>query len=158
METLVKYEVRETIWPEKTFVTKRAKIHFDQLSDFFTKVYGSIYKAFGPTGELANEPPYAIYYSVNEAANEIDLAAAVPIVRFKNPIPGFEKEVVPRMKAVYLTYHGSYENMGDAYAALENYVKENGLLKEWVIEQYLSDPSKEKDPRNWRTNIFFLVK
>lgn len=39
METKTKYEVKEITWPEKTFVTKRAKISFDKLPAFFTKTY-----------------------------------------------------------------------------------------------------------------------
>lgn len=40
METAVKHEVMEIIWPQKTFLTKRAVIGFDKLSTFLRRLTG----------------------------------------------------------------------------------------------------------------------
>lgn len=158
METITKYEVKEIAWPEKTFITKRAKISLDKLPAFFTETYGAIYGAIKKTEAKTNEPPCAIYYSVDEVKNETDLAAAIPVTGLKKEIEGFEKITIPESKALTLTYYGSYENMKPAYAELEKYVSEHKLKKEWMIEEYSTDPSMEKDPAKWKTNIYFVVK
>ena len=157
METLTKYEVQEITWTEKTFLTKRAKIGFDKLPDFFTKTYGKIYEAVKKSGIEANGPPCAIYYSMDEEKKETDLAAAVPVKGLEKDLEGFERVLIPKSKALKITHYGSYENMGPAYAALEKYLKEHGLKKDWTIEEYFSDPSVEKDPNKWKTNIYFGV-
>jgi effector-binding domain-containing protein len=48
--------------------------------------------------------------------------------------------------------------MMPAYQELENYLKQKGLIRELYIEEYFSDPEKEKDPAKLRTDIFFAVK
>lgn len=158
METTTKYEVKEILWPGKTFITKRAEISFDKLPGFFTESYGAIYEALKKTGVETDEPPCAIYYSVDEAKKETDLAAAVPVHKPVNEIEGFQKLTIPKSKALLVTYYGSYENMGYVYATLEKYVASHKLQKEWMLEEYFSDPAVEKDPAKWKTNIYFIVK
>lgn len=158
METITKYEVKEITWPEKTFVTKRAKLSFDKLPDFFTENYRAIDKAVTEMGVQTNEPPCAIYYSVDEVKKETDLAAAIPVKNLTTEIKGFEKVVIPKSKALTVTHYGSYETMEPAYAALEKYLAEHKLKKEWMIEEYFTDPMVEKDPAKWKTNIYFVVK
>ena len=158
METITKYEVKEITWTEKTFITKRAKISLDKLSAFFDENYGAIYKAINKSGAKTNEPPCAIYYSVDEVKNEMDLAAAIPVTGLEKEIEGFEKITIPKSKALIITYYGSYENMKAAYSELDKYVSDHKLKKEWMIEEYLTDPSTEKDPAKWKTNIYFVVK
>lgn len=157
METALKSEVKEINWPEKIFITTRATLPFEQLSSFFTEKYGSIYSAIYKMGLQANEPPCAIYYSVDEIKKETDLAAAVPVT---GPVPelvGFEKVVIPASKALTITHYGPFESMTETYSLLQKYLDQHGLKTKWMIEQYLSDPAVEKDPANWKTNIYFVL-
>lgn len=158
MGTTLSYEVKEVLWPEKTFITKRAIIQFDKLSAFFSKAYGEIYTAIKKTGTESNEPPFAIYFSVNEEKKETDLAAAVPVQRTIQEIEGFQKLTIPQSKALLITYYGSYENMAKAYETLEKYATDLHLRKSWMLEQYFSDPAIEKNPDNWKTDIYMVVK
>ncbi len=158
METIIKNEVKEIEWPEKTFVTKRAKLSVDKLPGFFKEAYDAIYGAVKKYGELSNDPPCAIYYSVDEAAKITDLAAAVPVIRLSKELEGFEKVVIPKSKVLTITHYGPYENMMADYEALEKYRSEHGFKKEFMIEEYYSDPAVEKDPAKWKTNIYFVVK
>lgn len=158
METIAKHEVKELNWPERTFITKRDTVSFDQLKDFFGKNYGAIYTEIQKAGFEANEPPCAIYYSVDEVKKVTDLAAAVPVKRSTPELKGFKKTTIPKSRVVSTTHIGSYESMMPAYEALEKYLKEHSLNRELVIEEYFSDPEVEKDPDKWKTNIYFLVK
>lgn len=157
-ETKTKPEIKEISWTEKTFLIKRARISFDKLSIFFGEAYGAMYEALKKAGIESKEPPCAIYYSVNEAKNETDLAAAIPVPKSTKEIAGFEMLTIPSSKALKITHYGSYDTMVPSYAELEKHVVDNNLKKEWILEEYLSDPAFEKDPANWRTNIYYLVK
>ena len=158
METSVKFDIKEIAWPGKTFVTRRARVGFDNLTAFFSKSYGAIYTAIQKQGWMTADPPCAIYYSVDEAKYETDLAAAVPVTDPANELEGFDMITIPPAKALLLTHYGSYETMNHAYAALEKYMADHNLQKEWMLEEYFTDPSVEKDPAKWKTNIYFLVK
>jgi len=157
MTTITKSEVKEIIWPGKTYLTIRIRRQFDTLSDFFKDSYAAIYGTIYKNGLQASEPPCAIYYSVNETEKEVDLAAAIPVQGPFAEIKGFEKVEIPSSKALTITHHGSYESMGADYTLMEKYMAEHGLKKKWMIEEYLSDPAVEKDPANLKTNIYFIL-
>jgi effector-binding domain-containing protein len=157
MET-TKYEVREIKWPERNFLAKRATIAFDNLPAFFGESYGAMY---GLIQERKLHPigvPSAIYYSIDEQKKETDLAAAVPIEDGDAEIKEFQKITIPSSQVVTTTHYGSYENMHPAYRALEDYLIDHRLKKDLIVEEYYSDPEKEKDPSKWKTNIYFVVR
>lgn len=158
METQVKYDVKKISWPERTFITKRETVAFDSLSNFFTKNYGAIYENLQKAGIQPTDPPCAIYYTIDEEKKETELAAAVPVQGKVADIKGFTKLTIPPSTVITTTYYGPYdEGMRPAYAAMEDYLKENRLTRQLMIEEYLSDPMVEKDSSKWKTNIYFVV-
>lgn len=157
MKTTINYEVKEITWPERTFVTKRAKVSFDKLTEFFTSSYGSIYQVLQQMAIDTTEPPFAIYYLVDEANKETDLAAAVSINQHLKEIEGFQLMTVPTSKALSVDYFGPYDYMGPAYESLDRYVSDHGYKKKLVLEQYFTDPLIEKDPEKWKTVIYFIL-
>ena len=138
-------------------MTKRDTIRFDRLSQFFTQAYGEIFTAIRNEGMRPMAEPFAIYYSIDEVNMETDLAAAVPIPGTAMVPAGFHPVTIPASKALRITYYGGYENMMPAYAALEKHIAEHGYKKQWMLEQYFSDPKVVKDPAKWRTDIYFVV-
>ena len=54
---------------------------------------------------------------------------------------------------------GPYEKLGEAYAAMENYLKENGLESAGPpMEIYWSDPQEEKDTSKLQTELIWPIK
>jgi effector-binding domain-containing protein len=157
MQTQEKYEVREIAWPEKTLLTKRVTTSFEKLPHFFREAYGQLFQALQTQSLGPVEPPYAIYYQVDGARNEIDVAAAVTIREKMKELRRFQKVTIPASRALQVSYTGPYDDMRTAYEALEQYVREHQLEILLMMEQYFSDPGIEKDPSKWRTEIFFLV-
>lgn len=157
MEPAIKNEIKEIAWPGKTFITKRATIPFDKLTDFFGENYGAIYSILYKAGLQPAAPPCAIYYSVDEVKKETDLAAAVPAPASITAMEGFDVINIPQSKAIAATHYGSYDSMAETYGLIGKYMAEHGLKQKWMIEEYLSDPAIEKDPANWKTNIYFVL-
>ena len=158
METQTKYEVREITWPEKTMLTWRVNTTFDKLPAFFAEAYGLLYHDLQKQGLKSIEPPYAIYYQVDEATHETDVAAAVAVQGTIQETRGFQKVTIPPTKALQVSYYGDYNNMRPAYDALNQHVQDHDLEPLLMLEQYFSDPGVEKDPAKWRTDIIFIVK
>ena len=158
VKTTAKHEITEINWPEKSFIIKRAKLSFDKLSDFFKDNYGAMYSSLSQAGIEPKEMPCAFYYSVDEVKKETDFAAAIPVPPNTPHIPGFEKITIPASKLVTTTHIGPYETMTATYAALEGYMDAKHLKRGLIIEEYFSDPEIEKDPTNWKTNIYFQLK
>jgi effector-binding domain-containing protein len=158
METAVKFEVRQVEWPGRTFLIRRDKVNFGELSQFFSKSYAKLYHALHRERAGSSGPPCAIYFSVDEKGQETDLAAAVPVPAIVRELGGFETLTIPKAKAILLSYFGPYEGLTAAYGALDSYLEEHGMVKTWTIEEYLSDPELEKDPRKWKTNIYYVLR
>jgi effector-binding domain-containing protein len=157
MTTTSQPAVKEIAWAEKTFLGVHSTQAFSNLSTFFTQSYGALYHAAQEQKLMLAEPPYAIYYSVDEAKGETELVAAISVPDKNIRIDGFETITLPACKAITITHIGSYDTMHTTYALLEDYLKEHGLKRTWMLEQYLSDPEIEKDPATWQTNIYFGV-
>lgn len=154
---LTSHEAKEIAWPARTYVTRRGTISFDKLSEFFTESYAAIYSAINQHDIQVTEPPVAIYYSIDEVEKKTQLAAAIPVPEHAPCIVGFEYVHIPASKAVTITHYGSYDSMSETYAILGKYMAEHKLQQRWMIEEYLSDPKIEKDPTNWKTNIYFVL-
>jgi len=158
METTTKYEVTEIRWAEKTFIAKRARIAFDDLSVFFAESYGAIYDFIQKNGLHSKDMPCAIYYSIDEHKKETDLAAAVAVEGEFPETNEFEKITIPSSRVVTTTHYGSYENMHPAYRVLEKYLADRGLKRELIVEEYFSDPKKEVDPAKTENKYLFRHK
>lgn len=158
METITKNEVKKITWPEKTFIIKRATVAFDKLQAFFADCYGEMYGTIQRMGIEVNDPPCAIYYSINEATMETDLAAAVPVPTNRPAITEFEDVTIPKSDAIMSTHYGSYDSMGTSYEIMEKYLVDHKLKRDLIVEEYFSDPEIEKDPAKWKTNIYFILK
>jgi effector-binding domain-containing protein len=158
MEKMATYQVKEIAWPERAYIIKRAVVPFEQLPVFFREQYHLLYSALHRQGIRPPEVASAFYFSIDEAKHETELAAAVQLPDTATEVQGFEKFILPEGKRITTSYYGKYEEMMPAYKELENYLKEKGLTRELYIEEYFSDPEKEKDPAKLRTDIYFAVK
>jgi effector-binding domain-containing protein len=53
---------------------------------------------------------------------------------------------------------GSYDNLGDTYAAMERWMEVNGYrpgAPPW--ESYVTDPAEFPDSKDWRTEVFWRI-
>lgn len=158
MQEVHPYQVKDVIWPGKTFVIQRATLGFDKLSSFFGEAYKTIYTALSKAGVVSSDPPFAIYFSVDPVKKETELAAAVTIPDSAKIPSELSTMTIPESKALLVTYFGRYENMEQAYAELDKYAERHQLKKAWALEQYFSDPAQEPDPDKWKTNIYYIIK
>lgn len=158
METKEKYNVTEIIWPARTFVGKRVTLPFDKLKAFFSESYRLIFDYIHSNHIEQNEPPCAIYYRIDEKMKEADLAAAVPVKGWLTESQEFENILLPESRVLTTTYYGPYDKMKPAYLTMEQYLREHGLKRDLIIEEYFSDPAIEDDPDRWKTKIHFIVK
>ena len=65
---------------------------------------------------------------------------------------------LPAAKVARAVYQGPYERLGDAWRALQVWVRENGLPatgRFW--ESYLNNPDEVKDPEEYRTELNWVI-
>jgi effector-binding domain-containing protein len=160
------YDIDEQKWEERTFIsTKKERIRGEECSAFLGANLPKIYADLGKAGIQPVMAPSMIFYSWDEKTmmTECVAAMAVPSDDKKakekiNGLKNWEKCIVPESKVLHIAYYGDYGKNMDAHVAIENYMKEKNYLKDLVIEEYVSDPTVEKDTARWLTNIYYVVK
>lgn len=152
------YEVKTMDFPATSFAVVRQKIKWSDIPSFFSQHLPLVYEA----GTKANASPgtaTGLFYEWDVKNQLADMAAAVPVT------PGMKSENnivqvvnLPAAKAIYIDYYGAYDKTMDAYSSLDKYIADKKLTKKMpVIEQYITDPTKEKDTARWLTKIVFLT-
>jgi AraC family transcriptional regulator len=65
-------------------------------------------------------------------------------------------ETLPGGLTTVTIHSGPYDQLPDAYAALEEWIVANGFQRggaPW--EAYLNDPGDYPDPRDWKTEVYW---
>jgi AraC family transcriptional regulator len=67
-------------------------------------------------------------------------------------------DTLPGGLAAMTTHCGPYEQLRDAYAALEHWMETEGLKPAGAPwESYVTDPAEHPDPKDWRTEVFWPI-
>jgi len=152
------YDVLPLNFPATNYAFVREKVKLSEISSFFKQQITIIYSAISATNVTPGIPS-GLYYDWDEKNQLTDMAAAIEVPSGTMlHDTGIHTTNIFATKAVYANYYGPYEKMNDAYSSIKKYMAANKLEQKYpVIEQYITDPAKEKDTSKWLTKIIFLV-
>lgn len=149
------YEIKESEEKEKNFIMNRSVVPFTDIQKFYTQNLGSIFQKVQDEGLTMKGMPSALYFKYDEIQKTTDMATAIPINKESN-VKDLSSLSIPEKDAVLIEYYGSYEDIGNAHEALDAYMLDRDLLMDPpVIEEYVTDPLKEKDPAKWLTRVVY---
>lgn len=137
-------------------VSIRSRIPIAEVSSFFDRSYQALYAHVAANGGEVAGPALSCTHAMGEGS--FDIEVAVPL---REPIPGSDAisagEVAPFEAAV--TFHvGSYTTLGETYAALSEFVRQQGREAIGIgYEFYVDDPSKVPVERR-RTRVALPLK
>lgn len=153
------YRIEELNWDEKSFVgSKRTKIKVADMQQFFSDNYPKLGADIGKNKLQPQMAPCALYYKWDEKAQECEVAAVMCLPKGVT-MKGWEVHTFPASKVYHIEYYGDYNNIGLAHEALGKYMAGKGLSDDVVaIEEYVTDPTTEKDTTKWLTNLYYLMK
>lgn len=151
------YEIKEVAWPETIYYGKEEILSFDKLSGFMAETFPKLFNDAITANLEHTGPPSGLFYTYDEQKKQTDCAAVISVPNGQD-LNGWEKKSVPAGSALLITYQGEYANIKEAYAALDEYLKEKGLTHTLAIEEYIVGPlTEEKDSSRWVTNIYYIV-
>ena len=151
------YSVNVVDFPGRTYLAVRDTLTMDNASAFFGKSFGEMMSALQSTGLAPAGPPAGLYFSWDEETKTSDMAAAVPVDDASSFEGNFEVVKLPANKALQIEHQGSYEGIGEAHYAMEDYCKENNVkVASPVMEEYVTAPQSEKDTSKWMTKIIYV--
>jgi len=157
MSSAANYDVMKMDMPVRWFIALRETVTMEQIAAKYAENLPKVYEAVTKKGIEMDGMPCGLYYVWDEASKRTDMAFAIP-VKTKTEIPGFETIELPAGVVLTVDYYGPYEGVGAAHEAIDAYAKADGLKAGApAVEQYVTDPGKEPDPKKWLTKVTYPV-
>jgi len=151
------YKINEVYQGTKHYVMNRQVVNMADVNKYYTQNVGSLFtKAQGVTMEMDGMPS-RLFYSWDETSGTTDMAAALPL---KEPvtIPGAISQTISDGKVIQVDYYGDPGKTQAAHQAITDYMNDNGLLVNYpIVEESITDPVEEKDPKKWLTKITYYT-
>ncbi len=149
------YEVKQAPLPTRYFVGIRQEVQMDKMTEFYGTSLGKAFQAVQEKGVEMAGMPCGLYFTWDEPNKVTDMAGAIP-VKEKVEIEGMSTFEIPSSRALLVEYYGEYDGLGAAHEALDKYIAATGVkTTPPAIEEYVTDPEKEKDPSKWLTKIYY---
>lgn len=149
------YQVLDKSQPKRHFIMSRNVVAFDDIQKFYTQNLGAIFQKVQTEGLTMKGMPCVLFFKYDHTNKTTDMAAAIPVNEEKN-IKDLTSITIEDRPAIVVDYYGKYEDTGKAHDAIDAYMTDHGLLMDApVIEEYLTDPLKEKDPSKWLTKVIY---
>ena len=150
------YQCELKEWSAQPTLAVRTRTAVQDLSRVMGETYGAIAQYLGELGEYPAGPPFAAYHNMD--MQDLDVEIGFPVAR---ELPGrgdIQAGEIAGGKAATCLYTGPYEDIGQPYEALSQWMEENGYEPTGVAyEMYLNDP-QETPPEELQTQIVFPLK
>lgn len=154
------FEVNVAERPAMWYLGERKRVKWSNMEAFFGSTFG---KAMGILQAAGVEPagaPSGLFYEWNEAKQEADMLAGIPVsASTKDKLKGMTLVEVPAGKAYTIDHYGPYANTEKAHIAIDKKIKADGAtLGDVVLEEYITDPGTEPDTAKWLTRVVYTIK
>ncbi|NUN47649.1 MAG: GyrI-like domain-containing protein [Candidatus Brocadiae bacterium] len=102
--------------------------------------------------------PILIYHAHLPALGLIDLQPAVFIPRAVEVSSPYSVGMYPAGEAAVAEHIGPYDKLGETHEAVKRFLAKMGKkLAGPCYDVYLTDPTKEKDPTKWKTEVVYPI-
>lgn len=150
------YQCELKEWSAQPTLAIRTRTAVQDLPGMIGEAYGAIEQYLGELEEQPAGPPFTAYYNMD--MQDLDVEIGFPVPR---ELPGrgdIRAGQLPEGDVATCLYTGPYSEMEPAYAALSQWIEENGYEPTGVAyEIYLSDP-EETPPDRHQTRIVYPLK
>lgn len=149
--------VNEFLYSAKKFIGNRKVVSFADMPAYFHESFTKMSEGIMKSGKYPVGAPCGFFYSYDTEAQTSDMAAVMPVPSDDFSLDGFETILLDTSKALMITYYGSYEKIGEAHMAMDEYMAERSYTQKTpVIEEYITDPMAEPDTAKWQTNVIYF--
>lgn len=151
--------ITETTFAPRTYLVWRNEIEIKKIADstMWRSAFEKVHEYIQKNNIKAAGPGTALYFRWDESAGIAELAIGNPVEgvsRVNDP----ELSLVPvaGSKAVKMIVHGGYEQLRGAHAELMEYIKAHNIRPTLTVEEYAVMAMDKPDPKDWRTNLYYL--
>lgn len=134
----------------------RGTVAMDALPQFFDESFGALFSAIGEQGIEITGAAFARYFG--PPSDTAELEVGVPTDRAIEAAEAVVASTLPAGRAAHTVHHGSFDELGESWQALMNWVTEEGLAPSGPFwEVYLTEPTPEMDPADLRTALYLPI-
>ena len=152
------YVVTPLELPAQDYIGFRQMVDTADILRFFADSLPKALEAAKATKGDSLGVPSGLFWAWAEGKTDVAAAFPLQIAKNEKPANGASLLSVSGGKAVSIDYLGPYSGSGEAHAAMEVYLTEKKLQSiPPAIEQYVTDPAKEKDTSKWLTRVIYFV-
>lgn len=149
------FEVKDELYDQRSFIMNRSEVAIPNIQSFYTQNLGAIFKKVQDEGLTMSGMPSGLFFKYDELEGKADMAAAIPVKSAKD-IQGLNSITIPKQQCIVVEYYGDYKGLSRAHDAAKAYMNDRKLLNNPpIIEEYVTDPIKEKDPKKWLTKVIY---
>ncbi len=149
------FTIKEVAMNQKFFISSRSEVAMENINQYYTQNISSLYQKALKASLTISGMPCGLYYKWDEKNNKTDMAAALPTLAEIN-LADTEAVNIPARTAISIEYKGDNSKSAVAHFALDEYMLDRMVTNDSpIIEEYVTDPSKEPDPTKWVTNIIY---
>lgn len=142
--------------PTQPTVCRRTTAAAADLPQVLGESYGMIMGHLSVYGQQPVGAPYVAYFNMDMQA--LKLEVGFPVAKALPPAGQVEAGEIPEGKYACVMHNGSYQSLGSAYSAINEYIANQGLEATGVVyEIYLNDPSISPEDQ-LQTQILFQLK
>ncbi len=151
------YEVLVVDMPVKYYVGIRKTIDTTDLTDFYMANFPKTMLAVEKSGGTIDGHPSGLFWNWG-TDGQTDVAAAMPTskeMKYGDSLTVFK---IGGDTARVINYYGAHTGMAEAHAAMEDYMQKKNMTSSLpVMEEYVTDPSLEKDTAKWLTKVIYFM-
>ena len=143
--------IQQDLGPQPV-ISVRERLGQGQLQTFFGRAFGDLYAHLGRHGVPPLGEPFVIYHSFGP--DGVDAEGCLPVPR---GVPVTERvgyHELPAISVVETLHIGPYDELGQAYQALSDWIRDHGLEAAGPVrERYLNEPGPDVPPAAYRTIV-----
>ncbi len=139
-----------------TFLYREARCSHADIAKTLARLLGGIVPAALKEGIELRSPPTTHY--LEWGPGMVTIRAGVMIAP-TTLSAGALVETLPACEAAVTIHTGPYDGLGDAHAAMEQFLHDHGLHKAGPPREiYLTDPGEVPDPKQWKTQLVWPIR
>lgn len=146
------YQVTIKVLVEQPTAVIRVLTDMSSINDTFDDIMPAAWAAVQQSDRTAVGPPFTRYFRFDDEAVDLEggLPVDAPFIESGRVVPSS----LPGGEAASLDHFGSYDSLGAAHVALDQWLVDEGRQAAGPVwEVYWTDPSAETDQAKWRTEL-----
>jgi AraC family transcriptional regulator len=147
--------VRKELSPQPVLLVRR-RVQRSEIAATLGPIFGSVVECAHKRGAALSGQPFTRFVAWGPGLLTIE--AGLPIATAVTGIGEVEADSLPGGPVATTTHKGPYDQLTQAYAALELWIQEHGWragATPWEV--YVTDPAEHPDPQDWRTEVFWPI-